>query len=115
MVYNLALSFHLSSIALNVSDMMRKAKTLYEIAAAIRQRTMKPDDLDVFKMVILNNLGQIYHEQTDYTTAKSCFGQLSVQLASLQEHDLLHWISKDDCDGFVLNAMLEAPDLAAAA
>ena len=115
MVYNLALSYHLGGVIKNVSEMMNKAKTLYHIAAAIRETTMKPDELDVFRMVILNNLGQIYHEETDYGSSKSCFCQLAKQLAALQSHDLLHWVSKEDCDGFVLNAMLEAPELAAAA
>lgn len=114
-VYNLALAFHLSSITDNVSEMMKQAKTLYEIAVTIRSRTLEQSCLDIFGMAVLNNLGQIYHELSDYTAAKSLFYRLSIQLAMLQAHDMVHWIAKEDCDGFVLNAMLGPPDLAAAA
>ncbi len=113
-VYNLALSFHLIGSE-NSSDSMEKAMQFYEIASAIRARK-SGTKLEILDLAILNNTGQICVEWFNYDAARQCFSQLSDRLVLLNHCGLIdHFLEQRDCDGFVLNVMLDEPSLAAAA
>jgi tetratricopeptide (TPR) repeat protein len=113
-VYNLALSFHLMGTE-NNSESMEKAIQFYEIASAIRSRKSQTK-LEILDLAILNNIGQICVECFNFNAARQCFNQLSNRLVFLNHSGILtDFLEQNDCDGFVLNVMLEEPSLAAAA
>jgi hypothetical protein len=115
-IYNLALSFHLSALERNCSSLMNKALKFYQIAEAIRNCSIVSKKLEegdrLVDAVILNNMGQICMECFDFGNAQRCFSQLSAKLVALsQRRSLEH----NDCEGFMLNLLLKEPSLAAAA
>jgi hypothetical protein len=113
-VYNLALSFHLIGTESN-SEALDKAIQFYEIASAIRSRKSLTK-LEVIDLALLNNMGQICVETFNYNAARVYFNDLSDRLASLNHCGFLtECLEQHDCDGFVLNVMIEEPSLAAAA
>lgn len=69
----------------------------------------------IVDLAILNNVGQAQHEFCNYSTARECFKLLTRGLRRLNNRGMLSLLDGCDCDGFVLNAMLEEPVLAAAA
>eukprot|EP00542_Grammatophora_oceanica_P017235 CAMPEP_0194047910 /NCGR_PEP_ID=MMETSP0009_2-20130614/26139_1 /TAXON_ID=210454 /ORGANISM="Grammatophora oceanica, Strain CCMP 410" /LENGTH=223 /DNA_ID=CAMNT_0038693667 /DNA_START=125 /DNA_END=796 /DNA_ORIENTATION=+ len=114
-VFNLALSSHLIGLQTNNSSMLEKALQFYEIANNIRQRKNEEHKLlgeQLLDAAILNNQGQIYHEFIEYGSAQRCFDQLSSRLVTLSRGGFLE---QKDSEGFILNLMIQAPSLAAAA
>lgn len=114
-IYNIALGHHLLALERNCSSLMSKALKFYDIAKEIRKRKKESTKLEGEKLVdaaILNNVGQICIESFDYDNARRCFDQLSDRLLSLNRSGFLE---ANDCEGFMLNLLLEEPSLAAAA
>lgn len=114
-IYNIALGHHLLALERNCSNLMSKALKFYDIAKEIRRRKKESMKLEGEKLVdaaILNNIGQICIESFDYDNARRCFDQLSDRLLSLNRSGFL---DANDCEGFMLNLLLEEPNLAAAA
>eukprot|EP00543_Licmophora_paradoxa_P008713 CAMPEP_0202451198 /NCGR_PEP_ID=MMETSP1360-20130828/9680_1 /ASSEMBLY_ACC=CAM_ASM_000848 /TAXON_ID=515479 /ORGANISM="Licmophora paradoxa, Strain CCMP2313" /LENGTH=183 /DNA_ID=CAMNT_0049069705 /DNA_START=88 /DNA_END=636 /DNA_ORIENTATION=+ len=113
-LYNMALTHHLMGLATNRSDVLERALKFYEISNNIRQN--KDDkDLDILDLAIANNVGQAQHEFCNYGTARECFDLLTRRLQLFNTYGMICLLAQCDCEGFVLNAMLEQPTMAAAA
>lgn len=67
-------------------------------------------------VAILNNLGQLHFDRLlEYEIAGSFFRQLLMRLRNKNECDGTIGFETTDFRGFMLNAMLEPPQLSAAA
>lgn len=113
-VYNLALSYHLMGLSANRSDILERAMNFYSICNNIRKAN-NGGKMDIIDLALLNNVGQAQHEFCNYSTARECFDLLTKRLQLLNNHGMIALLERCDCDGFVLNAMLEEPTMAAAA
>jgi len=113
-VYNLGLSFHLIGNE-DGSKSLATAMKFYEIASAIRSRKAATK-IGILDLAILNNVGQICMEGFNFGAARQFFDQLSVGLILLNHSGRLSsFLEQNDCDGFLLNVLLEEPSLAPAA
>jgi hypothetical protein len=113
-IFNLALAHQLSAV---VSDKekskFRKAAKLYELSFTM-QRNENFDNVVVFTMATMNNMGLIYHKLNDGETANKCFQHLLSTLMFLidcGEGDVY------ELDGFLRNVfnLIYEPCSAAAA
>ena len=112
-VFNIALSHHLIALSTNRSDMLERALKFYEFANSIRQR--QDASMEIIDLALLNNVGQAQHEFCNYSTARECFDMLTKRLILLKRQGAIRVLEKCDCNGFVLNSMMEQPTMAAAA
>ena len=115
-VFNLAVVFHLIGLQLNRSDCLQRATNFYEIANSIRRRAgfcCEQNNIEILDVSILNNCGAIYQESCDYEAASRCFDMVAKQLRKFG--CLMSQMTREDCDGFTMNCMMQQPQLAAAA
>jgi tetratricopeptide (TPR) repeat protein len=115
-IYNMALSYHLSGFLFNCSSLLEKAKRFFEIVVALRRKRMTSSKLDadiLFEAAIYNNLGWIHGEFCDYDSAEMCFHEVCVRIGSWNHNSL---VDKQDCEGFLENLIVDVhPNSAAAA
>jgi tetratricopeptide (TPR) repeat protein len=102
-LFNLALSHHLSAIQHNMCPtILNKALTLYELAYALQMREQIPAPI-IYSMALVNNLAQIHRNMKREASARQCFEHLLATImlittsgqGSLLEH----------ADGFFLSLM----------
>jgi len=113
-IFNTALSYHLLALQRNCSRIMARSLSLYQIADDFGKRKDEPklEGEKLVEAVILNNVGQLCIECYNYDIARRCFNELSKRIISLNQSG---YLEKCDCEGFLLNLLLEEPTLAAAA
>lgn len=116
-LFNMALTHHLMGLAANRTDILERSLKFYEISNSIRQHKDQkaPQHLDVLDLAIANNVGHAQHEFCNYGTARECFDLVTSRLQQLNCQGMICTLEQCDCEGFVLNAMMEQPTLAAAA
>lgn len=104
-VFNISLAFHIEG--LQSSRLLKKALHGYRIALDLRKhkRRTKNTLLDV---ALLNNMANIYEEQSDYSDAKRYFMNMTI-LMKYQNKDELDSI---DVDGFTDSALWRQPSCA---
>jgi tetratricopeptide (TPR) repeat protein len=103
LLYNLALTHHLSALSGNNSQKrLRKALSLYELAYTIQ---MTEDiQLTVLQtMAIINNLGQIHTALGDEEKSRQCFQHLLSSIMFL--NDCGDRDSVEQMDGFIASVM----------
>jgi tetratricopeptide (TPR) repeat protein len=103
LLYNLALTHHLSSInGNNTQKSLRKALALYELAYTIQ--TTEDIQLTVLQtMAIANNLGQIHAALEDEEKSRQCFQHLLSSIMFM--NDCGERDSVEQMDGFIANVM----------
>jgi tetratricopeptide (TPR) repeat protein len=103
LLYNLALSHHLSALESNNSrKRLRKALSLYELAYTL-QMTENVQLTVLQTMAIVNNLGQIHTALENEAKSKQCFQHLLSTIVFL--NDCGERESVEQMDGFVSNVM----------
>lgn len=115
-IYNLALSCLTSGFVSNSSKLIGTSQKFFDIVLAIRQRKNESNKLTgevLLDTAICNNLGWIHGEFCNYQAAGEYFQQVSSRIVTLSQFGQLN---EQDCQGFIMNLMLESfPQLAAAA
>ena len=122
-LFNLALSYHLIAVSTPnaESSMLKRAIQFYRISHSVHahRRKSKKDccsSSNSMIVAILNNLGQLHFDRLlEYEIAGSFFRQLLMRLRNKNECDGTIGFETTDFRGFMLNAMLEPPQLSAAA
>lgn len=102
-LFNLALSHHLSAIQHNMCpNKLNKALTLYELAYALQMREQIPAPI-IYSMALVNNLAQIHRHMKRESSARQCFEHLlaTIMLITTSGQGSL----LDHADGFFLNLM----------
>ena len=110
-MFNLALVHHWRGMHFGVTSLLPKALKLYEMSYSLIQNgaTFETHHL---VLALLNNMGQIHHELTQYAQAEHCFKNLKDLLAS----GATQVLDGPEVQGFLMNIMfLEAPSMAPAA
>lgn len=108
-MFNLALVHHWRGMHFGVTSLLPKALKLYEMSYSLIQNGATFSHHLV--LALLNNMGQIHHELTQYEAAEHCFKNLKDLLGGSQIY-----ADGDDVQGFLMNIMfLEAPGMAPAA
>lgn len=110
-VYNLGLVQHMMGVKMNSTVHLKQAVSFYTISCSI-QHSSKVCDEPLLRMALLNNLGQIHVEFSDFRNAVLCFQRLSDELERSRETFLL---ADTDCKGFLYNILLQEPSVAGAA
>lgn len=101
-MYNLALSFHLSALeSASVSRLLR-AKKLYEFAFQMHLEETCDMTL-LYSLALMNNLGLIYHILGDEDISSQCFQHMLATLMLLLDCGEAHTIQR--WDGFMSNVM----------
>ena len=115
-IYNMALSYLISSFLTNCSSLLDTARKFLEVVVAMRQRRSESTKLDVeclLDTAICNNLGWINEEFCDYRAAQQWYDAVSTHFVALNHSG---FVEKQDCDGFITNLFGNAhPNMAAAA
>lgn len=103
MLYNLALTHHLSAVDGSLCmKTLRKALSLYELAYAIQ--STEELELSVLQtMAIVNNIGQIHIALGQEKEAKSCFEHLLSTIMFVSDCGGID--SMENLDGFMCNVM----------
>lgn len=113
-VYNMGLCYHLLSVVRLNSKFLEKAMKFYGIAANMREQSAR--EIDMIDIGVLNNMGEIHMQLSNFSTARACFDRLVeglLHFGSLNHLDCI--VSQSDQDGFILNATMKSPTTAAAA
>ena len=123
-LYNAALAAHLLANVTAKSEAMNRAKSLYILARHVL-RTRRGGGVNsslcnkhFFHLAILNNLGQINYELTEFALARAYFAnakQMILFLATCRQSEEDQIYSKSDLKGMCGNAMMEMPTAAACA
>lgn len=123
-VYNAALAAHLLANVTAKSAVMNRAKSLYILSRHIlttRRATGAKSSLwnkHFFHIAILNNLGQINYELTEFAIAKkyfACTKQIVIFLAASHQSEESEIFCISDLKGMRGNAILDMPTTAACA
>jgi hypothetical protein len=123
-VYNAALAAHLLANVTAKSAVMNRAKSLYILSRHIlrtRRAAGAKSSLwnkHFFHIAILNNLGQINYELTEFAIAKTyfaCTKQIVLFLASSRQSEESQIYCMSDLKGMRGNAILDMPTAAACA
>jgi tetratricopeptide (TPR) repeat protein len=103
LLYNLALTHHLSAIDGQLClKKLQKALSLYELAYTLQMT----EDIELSMlqtMAIVNNLGQIHTALGNQDQSQSCFEHLLSTIMLLKDYGDRE--SVDSLDGFILNCM----------
>mmetsp|Transcript_30158 Transcript_30158/g.44569 ORF Transcript_30158/g.44569 Transcript_30158/m.44569 type:complete len:265 (-) Transcript_30158:549-1343(-) len=110
-MFNLALVHHWRGMHFGLTSLLPKALKLYEMSFSLIQNGAAFETEHIV-LGLLNNMGQINHELTDYQEAERCFKELKEMLTA----GASQVVDGPDVQGFLMNIMfLEAPQLAPAA
>jgi tetratricopeptide (TPR) repeat protein len=105
-VFNVSLAFHIEGQ--QCSRLLQKALHGYQIALDLRKHKRRRKNTLLLDMALLNNMANIYQEQSDYKEARRYFCNLAV-LMKLQNKDELDSV---DVDGFTDSALWRQPSCA---
>jgi len=109
-MFNLALVHHWRGMHFGVTSLLPKALKLYEMSFSLLQNGATFETHHLI-LALLNNMGQIHHELTNYREAEECFRNLKQLLAQGNGR-----VEGPEVQGFLMNIMfLEAPGMAPAA
>ena len=101
-IFNLALSFHLSALEHVSVPRLLRAKRLYEFAFQMHLQ----DDCDVtllYSLALMNNLGLIYNSLSDLDRSSQCFEHMLATMMFLLESDDARTIKQ--WDGLLSNVI----------
>lgn len=100
-LFNLALSHHLSAIKLNMPHgNLNKALTLYELAYALQMREQIPLPI-IYCMALVNNLGLIHKSMKHESSSRQCFEHLLATIMLIITSG--QGTQFDHADGFLSN------------
>jgi hypothetical protein len=101
-MYNLALSVHLSAIQYNDISSLQRARKLYELAFQMHLEESCDVTL-LYSLALMNNLGLIYHVLGEEERSKTCFKNMLATMMYLLESDEAKTIKQ--WDGLLSNVM----------
>jgi hypothetical protein len=101
-MYNLALSFHLSALKSTSVSRLLRAKRLYEFVFQMHLEDTCDATL-LYSLALMNNLGLIYNVLGDEERSSQCFQHMLATMMFLLECDEAHTIKQ--WDGFISNVM----------
>jgi hypothetical protein len=101
-MYNLALSFHLSALQTLSHDRLISAQQFYEHAFRIHLQESCDATL-LYSLALMNNLGLIYRLLRDQDRSDKCFQNMLATMMFLLEADEARMIKQ--WDGFLSNVM----------
>jgi hypothetical protein len=101
-LYNLALSVHLSALQCHDRNCLIRARKLYELA--FRMHLEESSDVTLlYSLALMNNLGLIYHALGEEDRSKTCFKNMLTTMMYLLESDEAKTIKQ--WDGLFSNVM----------
>ena len=101
-MYNLALSFHLSALAQGCIARLARAKKLYELAFQMHLEESCEVTL-LYSLALMNNLGLVYQLLNDMERSNQCFQHLLATMMFLLESEEAHKIKQ--WDGLMSNVL----------
>lgn len=104
-VFNVSLAFHIEGQ--QCSRLLQKSLHGYQIALDLRKHKRRTKNT-LLDMALLNNMANIYQEQSDYKEARRYF----YNLAMLMKHQNKDELDPVDVDGFTDSALWRQPSCA---